>query len=588
MSAPDATGTPATTGTPADAGTPPIPTRLHDPEDVRRWRAEGWWEDRGFADFLRETCARHSHRTAVVGLRAADRVDPGRRRTAETVTLDYTGLWEAAGRLAGRLRRYGVRAGDPVLLHLPNTVEYAIGVAALLRMGALPVFALHSHREDTLARLAAACGARVVLDAAEQRPLDRPRLDALCAERGLAPLLLVDAGATTAGATTDGDAPDGDGAAGACPDQDPGSAGLLQLSGGTTGDSKLIPRTHAGYLLSVRVSAGLCGLTPESVLLVSLPASHNFPMSSPGILGAWQVGAAVVLAPDPSPATGLDLVARHGVTHLSLVPPLAQAWIEACRARGVRPEGIEVVGIGGARLAEVVAREVEPVLGGRLQQVFGMAEGLVNYTRLDDPEEVRLSTQGRPMCAADEIRVVGPDGTPLGVGEEGELETRGPYTITRYLGDGPGERESFTDDGWYRTGDLVRLRPDGNLVVTGRSGDRIDRAGEKIPASAVEEHVLDHPAVLDAVAVGLPDERLGEALVLAVVTRGTAAGTPDLRAHLRERGVPAHWLPDRTVVLDAMPTTGVGKNSRRDLRAAVAERLAADAPTATTTREDHR
>ena len=546
------------------------PSALHDPADARRWRETGWWAGQSLASALAENIRRYRDRIAVIGLRAADRADARRRRGAEYLQLTYGDLDSRSALLAERLRGVGVAAGEPVLLHLPNAVEFPIAVAALLRIGALPVFALHSHREHPLAEMAQSCRARVVLTAAEPTPLDEEVMDRLWTQAGCRPPIVLSADL----APPEADRAVADPSTVDSPSVDPASAGLIQLSGGTTGTGKLIPRTHDGYLLSVRRSAEICGLGPDSVLMVTLPASHNFPMSSPGILGAWHVGATVVMAPDPSPRTNLDLVDRYRVTHLSLVPPLARAFVESARSGRHRLDSIAVVGVGGARLPEVVARDVEEVLGGRLQQVFGMAEGLVNYTRLTDPDEVRFTTQGRPLCEADRLRVVDEDGNPLDTGCEGELQTRGPYTITRYLGDSERERSAFTTDGWYRTGDLVVLRPDGNIVVTGRSGDRINRAGEKISASEVEERLLDHPSVLDAVAVGIPDPRLGEQLVVAVTMRDPGADRPDLRAHLKAKGVPAHWLPDRTVVLDALPVTGVGKNSRRDLRAAVAAHIA--------------
>ena len=152
--------------------------------------------------------------------------------------------------------------------------------------------------------------------------------------------------------------------------------------------------------------------------------------------------------------------------------------------------------VGGARLADEVARTVGPVLGCTLQQVFGMAEGLLNYTRLDDPEDVICTTQGRPMSAGrrgprvvDELDQDVPDGEP------GALLTRGPYTPRGYYRAAEQNARAFTADGWYRSGDIVRRRPDGNLVVEGRDKDMINRGGEKITAEEVENLVYQLPQV---------------------------------------------------------------------------------------------
>jgi 2,3-dihydroxybenzoate-AMP ligase len=349
---------------------------------------------------------------------------------------------------------------------------------------------------------------------------------------------------------------------------------FLQLSGGTTGTPKLIPRTHDDYLYSVRESAAICGLGEESVYLCALPAAHNFPMSSPGILGVLHAGGTIVLAPSPDPRTAFGLIARERVTVTALVPPLLLAWLEARAADpGAELSSLALLQVGGAKLAPEAARRVGPAFGCRLQQVFGMAEGLVNYTHLDDPEALVVGTQGRPISALDEVRVVDDDGVDVPDGTLGHLLTRGPYTIRGYYGDAdPG---SFTADGFYRTGDVVRRLPSGHLVVEGRAKDQINRGGEKIAPDEVEDHLLAHPAVHDAAVIGIPDERLGERSCAVIVARPgcTPPTAPELRRFLRERGVAAFKVPDRVAALAAFPQTGVGKVSRRELRAALAASL---------------
>ena len=134
-----------------------------------------------------------------------------------------------------------------------------------------------------------------------------------------------------------------------------------------------------------------------------------------------------------------------------------------------------------------------------------MAEGLLCYTRLDEPDEIAFTTQGRPLSPADEIRIVNSDGTDVATGEVGELWCRGPYTIRGYFRAPERNREAFTADGFYRTGDLVRLDPSGNLVVEGRIKDLINRGGEKINAEEIEAHLIAHPAVSAAAVVAMPD-----------------------------------------------------------------------------------
>ena len=172
---------------------------------------------------------------------------------------------------------------------------------------------------------------------------------------------------------------------------------LLLVSGGTTGAPKLIPRTHDDYVYNATASAQLCRLTSDDVYLVSLPAAHNFPLACPGLLGAMTVGATTVFGTDPSPEAAFAAIERHGVTVTALVPALAKLWAQACDWEPVTPKSLRLLQVGGAKLEPEDARQVRAALTPGLQQVFGMAEGLLNYTRLDDPPELR---RPHPRAAA--------------------------------------------------------------------------------------------------------------------------------------------------------------------------------------------
>jgi len=209
-----------------------------------------------------------------------------------------------------------------------------------------------------------------------------------------------------------------------------------------------------------------------------------------------------------------------------------------------------------------------------VQQVFGMAEGLLNYTRLDDPIDVVVETQGRPLSPADEIRIVGPDGEPVADGEPGELLTRGPYTIRGYYRAEAHNAKAFTADGFYRSGDVVRLHPSGNLTVEGRAKDLINRGGEKISAEEIENLLIAHPAVLEAAAVAMPHPVLGEQTCAYLVLRpGETLDVAALGAYLDGRGVARFKWPERVEPIDALPVTNVGKVDKKKLRDLIAAKL---------------
>ncbi|MFB7496394.1 (2,3-dihydroxybenzoyl)adenylate synthase [Streptomyces sp. NPDC056161] len=540
-----------------------------------RYRAAGHWQGVTFGTRLRQGAARHGGRVALV--------DGDRRWT-------YADLDAEADRVARGLRRLGIGRGDRVVLQLPNCAEFVLVWFGLQRLGAVPVHAMPGHRRREIGHLvrvtdAVAC---VVPDRharfdhrelvrevrAEQGPGGSLRHVVVVGDPGpddgFVPFesLRVDPPSASGPATTDVLSVPGADDGGA----DPADVALLLLSGGTTGLPKLIPRTHDDYAYNARACAEVCALDAGTVYLAVLPIGFNFTFACPGVLGTLMAGGTVVVAPDPSPQTAFALVEREGVTLTSLTPPLVTHWTDEAASGSWDLGSLAVVQVGGARLPEDHARKLGPALGVTVQQVFGMAEGLVNLTRLDDREDLVCATQGRPVSPDDEVRVVDTDGRPVPDGTAGELLTRGPYTLRGYYRAEEHNRTAFTPDGYYRTGDVVRRLPTGHLVVVGRIKDQINRGGEKIAAVEVEEQLLTHPAITAAALVGVPDERRGERTVAFVVCAGAAPGAREVAAHLEERGLAGYKTPDEVVQVPRLPLTAVGKVDKaalaRELRRA--------------------
>ncbi|OZM70606.1 (2,3-dihydroxybenzoyl)adenylate synthase [Amycolatopsis antarctica] len=547
---------PSTPGSPDAPDAPGWPA-----EFAARYRAAGYWTGATLGGILDERARVRPDAPAVVD---------GDRR------IGYGELAERVSRVAGGFAALGIGAGDHVVVQLPNVAEFLETVFALFRIGALPVFALPSHRASEIGYFCEFTDAAAYVIPDVHEGFDHRRLaEGLPARVGGARHVIV--------AGDPGPYLPFDGLRVAEPYVGPRPApddlAFLQLSGGSTGVPKLIPRTHDDYLYSVRASAEICELGERSVYLVALPAAHNFPLSSPGTLGVLYAGGTVVLAPGPSPEVAFPLIEREGVTITALVPPLALVWLDAAARTAHDLSTLDVLQVGGAKFSAEAARRVRPELGATLQQVFGMAEGLVNYTRLNDPDELVVHTQGRPISPDDEIRIVGPDGAEVAPGETGDLLTRGPYTIRGYYRAPEHNAIAFTEDGFYRTGDVVRRTPEGYLVVEGRAKDQINRGGEKVAAEEVENHLLAHDWVHDVAVVSMPDDYLGERTCAFVVPsasmpsgRRLKLGT--VKAFLRERGLADYKLPDRVEVIDRFPETGVGKVSKKELRVVITRTLA--------------
>ncbi|SIT07114.1 (2,3-dihydroxybenzoyl)adenylate synthase [Insolitispirillum peregrinum] len=517
------------------------------------YRAAGYWTEETFDSLLHTSVSRFGNAPAVV--------DDG-------VVLSYRDLAAEVDALANGLARMGLQKGDCVVVQLPNCHQFVVLCFALMRLGVVPVFALPAHRQTEITAFCRFVQARAyfiadVVGGFDYRTLAR----AVLAEDGVAAQVVVvgeaDGFVSYQSLRQDGVVP--------CVAQAADVACLL-LSGGSTGIPKLIPRRHCDYLYNVRTSVEVCGFGRQTVYLAALPVAHNFPMACPGFFGTLMAGGTVVLAADPGPDTCLELIDRHGVTDTALVPPLVMLWLDAVAADGRlrdRLRSLRCLQVGGAKLVEEVARRITPTLGCRVQQVFGMAEGLICYTRQDDPDALVMVAQGRPMSPADEVRVVDDSDHDVADGAIGQLLTRGPYTIRGYYQLPEHNAVAFTEDGFYRTGDLVRRLPDGSLVVEGRVKDQINRGGEKISAEEVENLLLGHPSVFDVAVVAMPDKTWGELSCAFVIPRGPAPRPLDLTRHLRAQGLAAFKIPDRIQFIDAFPATGVGKTSRRALRDAL-------------------
>jgi 2,3-dihydroxybenzoate-AMP ligase len=526
-------------------------------EFAARYRQAGYWRGEPLTHLLEEQVQMQPEAIALIC---------GERQ------LSYAELDVQATYLAQRLANLGFAPGDRALVQLANQSEFYIVFFALLKAGVAPVNALFSHSRLELLAYAGQVRPRLFIGS-RQHPLfvDDAFLDQLQVAIPELDTLLFDGDVDPAHSLSTWFEPV---AAQHVYEPTPADqVAFFQLSGGSTGTPKLIPRTHDDYAYSVRRSVDICGFDRDTRYLCALPAAHNFALSSPGALGVFYAGGCVVLAADPGAATCFPLIARHRVSVAALVPPALSLWLQAAAEQRVELASLQLLQVGGARLPEAQARRIGSELGCRLQQVFGMAEGLVNYTRLEDDEALIYGTQGCPMSPADEVRVLDRYDNPVAVGEIGALLTRGPYTIRGYFQSPAHNAQAFDAEGFYRSGDLVRLRADGYLEVVGRIKDQINRGGEKIAAEEVENLLMAHPAITHAALVAMPDTALGEKSCAFVVSRDPALKSIALRKFLRGLGVADYKLPDRFEQLDQLPMTAVGKVDKTRLRQRIAAHL---------------
>ncbi len=519
-------------------------------EFARRYREKGYWQDLPLTEIL----TRHADSDALA-------IIDGERR------ITYRQFQQCVNNLAAALQAQGIQRGETALVQLGNVAEFYITFFALLQVGVAPVNALFSHQRSELNAYASQIEpALLIADRAHGLFTGDDFLNTFVEQhRSVRVVLLRGEGLETAIAR-----PAENFIASPTPADE---VAFFQLSGGSTGTPKLIPRTHNDYYYSIRRSNEICGISAQTRYLNALPAAHNFAMSSPGTLGIFMAGGCVVLANDPSATLCFPLIEQHQITVTSLVPPAVSLWLQAI-AEGVgnaQLASLQLLQVGGARLSATLAARIPAEMGCQLQQVFGMAEGLVNYTALDDAPERIMNTQGRPMCPDDEVWVADEHGNPLPRGEVGRLMTRGPYTFRGYYKSPEHNASAFDANGFYCSGDLIAIDEQGYITVQGREKDQINRGGEKIAAEEVENLLLRHEAVIHAALVSMEDSLLGEKSCAYLVVKQPLRAV-EVRRFLREQGVAEFKLPDRVECLEALPLTPVGKVDKKQLRLWLAER----------------
>lgn len=527
------------------------------PDRAESYRRAGYWTGRPLDCLLTDAAASWPQKAAIVDA---------------TSSYTFAELDSAADRVAAALADRGIAEGDRVLLQLPNSCRFALALFGLLRAGAVPVMCLPGHRTAELGHFAEVSGAVGLIVADRAAGFDyREMASALTAEHPALRHVFVDGDGGPFLSWSD--LVEFDGPPVRRRPVDPALPALLLVSGGTTGLPKLIARTHDDYVYNARACAQACDMTGDDAYLVALPAGHNFPLACPGLLGSMTVGATTVFTADPSPESAFALIDRHRITVTGLVNALAKVWAQACSWEPVLPTSLRFVQVGGSRMSPEEARFILDNLTPGMSQIFGMAEGMLNFTRPGDPVDVVVHTQGRPMSPHDEMRVVDENGDEVPAGQEGELLVRGPYTLNGYYRAADSNARSFSPDGFYRTGDRVRLFADGPragyVEVTGRIKDVIHRGGETVSATDLEDHLHTHPAIYSAAVVALPDDYLGEKICAAVIFSGTPVTLAELNAFLDDRGASTHARPDLLVPMRSLPTTAVGKVDKKKVVAQI-------------------
>jgi 2,3-dihydroxybenzoate-AMP ligase len=534
------------------------------PDFARRYREKAYWRDLSLAEEFALVFRRYAERVAVIDRDAR---------------VTYAEVDRVSDRLALNLLDAGLAPRDRVVVQLPNVAEFIFLYFALQKIGCIPIAALATHRFLEVSQFAKLSGAAACVTPDRHGDFDFTEMVRRVRNETASVKLGIVLGAAPPGFLSLGDLisrepkrPLGDLRALKI---DPADPAIFQLSGGTTGVPKLIPRTHNDYAYNSRIAAQVCAVSGDSVLLLALPIAHNLPLACPGLQGYMLQGGKVVLSASTKPEDLFRAIEQHRVTHLKVVPALLIRLINDPAIGKYDLSSLRVIQSGGQRMQpEVRLRTKELIPSVTVQENFGMSEGMLFFVRLDDPEDVRMETCGRPLSSDDEVRLVDEEGREVAPGEVGELTCRGPYTLRGYYGVPEYNARQFTSDGFYRSGDLMRLHPSGNYVVEGRKKDLINRGGEKISAEEIENLILAHPAVQNIACVPIPDPHLGEKMCACVIPKkGRSLDLEELVEFLKEKEIAKFKLPERLELLPDFPVSTFGKVSKKALVEMVAAKL---------------
>ena len=475
----------------------------------------------------------------------------------------YHELRAAAGRAAALLGALGVAPGDRVGLFATNSLEYVEALLGVSILGAVAVPMNFRARGPELAHLLADSGTKALL--AESR------YEELVAEAAPPDLPVVYLDTDYPGRRDQHDSVD------LVADVDDRDIGIILYTSGTTSLPKGVMLTH-GALTGYVINRTECADgTDRGRTLLSAPLHHIAAVSS--LLSSLYGGRSVVVMPQFDAEAWLEAVERHRVSHAFLVPTMLARIIAMPAVTERDLSSLEFVTYGAAPMPPSVIRkaiDVMPAVG--FTGAYGQTETTSTVTVLDpddhrmegDPATVerkqrRLASVGKAVGDV-ELRVIDEQGKEVPSGEVGEVQIRTFRTMSGYWGANAGATGKTVEaDGWLHTGDLGYLDEDGYLFLGGRAGGLIIRGGENISPEDVEAAFYDHPDVVEAGVVGIPDEEWGETVAVAVVPRaGSGLTADDVLAFAAER-LPGYKRPETVLVLEALPRTSTGKLVRREL-----------------------
>ena len=536
--------------------------------DAERYTKFRWWSGLTFGDILDRAADIHPEKEAFVD---------GKTR------LSYGEAREKTNKLAIGLMNLGIQPLDRVLVQLPNWNEFVFAYFALQKIGAITVLLIDRYRQFEINRLINLTEATGWIVASRYEKTDyvpiindvlkeHPQLRHIITVRGEGDRqpfsslegMIEQAELSEENLTRLADRR-----------PDPMQVAHMGPTGGTTGEPKIVPRTHNSLINGIEYCSRSWEQTAEDINLLAGPIGHDLTFSK-GFIGSIVTLGTVVFLDSTDNKDICETIQRERVTSIIWVPTLAQRLLQYEDLDNYDLSSLKKMHSAGGASHPDLVKEVTDRLKMTFFNGYGATEGMTTITRPWDTLGIICTTVGRPTCPYDTYKVIDPDGHELPFNAQGELVLKGPGVFTGYYNNPEENKNAFTKDGFFRTGDIAKIDEKGYITLTGRIKEMINRGGESISATEIERLISRHPGVAAVAVIPMPDPVMGERVCAYIQPKsGNRLSFDEIISFLKGQKASVLQLPERIEFIDSMPYTGVQKTDKKSLQEDIAKKLQA-------------
>jgi len=540
-----------------------VPYKKEEAEKYNKFR---WWSGLTFGDILDRAADIHPEKEAFVD-----------RKTR----LTYGEAREKMNKLAIGLMDLGIQPLDRVLVQLPNWNEFVFAYFAFQKIGAIPVLLIERYRQFEINRLISITGATAWIVASRYKKTNYVPIinDVLKEHPELKNVITVRREGDQQPFTSleslieEAELTEVNLARLADRRPDPMQVAHMGPTGGTTGEPKIVPRTHNSLINGVEYCSKSWEQSNQDINLIAGPISHDLTFTK-GFIGSIITLGKVIFLDTTNDKDICETIEQERITSIIWVPTLAQRMLQYEDLDKHDLSSLKKMHSAGGASHPDLVKDVTEKLKMKFYNGYGATEGMTTITRTTDDLETICTTVGRPTCPYDTYKVIDKDGNELPPDTQGELVVKGPGVFTGYYNNPEENKEAFTRDGFFRTGDTAKIDGKGYITLTGRIKEMINRGGESISATEIERLITRHPDVAAVAVIPMSDPLMGERVCAYIQPKTGAQLTFDeIISFLKGQKASVLQLPERVEFIDAIPYTGAQKMDKRSLREDIEKKL---------------